>query len=124
MDETQRKQTTKGIRSYFLELTSGIWLSRALKSDILIMDVEGTDSRERGDEQVNLIMKDMVDRQDFERRSALFSLAISEVIIVNLWEHQVGLYQGANMGLLKTVFEVNLQLFQQQRGYLPSPFGR
>lgn len=68
------------------------------------MDVEGTDSRERGDEQ------------DFERRSALFSLAISEVIIVNLWEHQVGLYQGANMGLLKTVFEVNLQLFQQQRG--------
>jgi len=30
---------------------------------------------------------------------------------VNLWEHQVGLYQGANMGLLKTVFEVNLGLF-------------
>src|ERR1700738_3642066 len=70
-----------------------------MESDILIMDVEGTESRERGDEQ------------DFERRSALFSLAISEVIIVNLWEHQVGLYQGANMGLLKTVFEVNLGLF-------------
>jgi hypothetical protein len=33
------------------------------------------------------------------------------VLIVNLWEHQVGLYQGANMGLLKTVFEVNLNLF-------------
>src|SRR5579862_68405 len=86
------------------DLTKGIWLSKATDSNILIMDVEGTDSRERGDEQ------------DFERRSALFSLAISEVIIVNLWEHQVGLYQGANMGLLKTVFEVNLQLFQQQRG--------
>lgn len=28
-----------------------------------------------------------------------------------MWEHQVGLYQGANMGLLKTVFEVNLGLF-------------
>jgi hypothetical protein len=28
-----------------------------------------------------------------------------------MWEHQVGLYQGANMGLLKTVFEVNLALF-------------
>ena len=49
--------------------------------------------------------------QDFERKSALFSLASSEVLIVNLWEHQVGLYQGANMGLLKTVFEVNLGLF-------------
>jgi hypothetical protein len=34
-----------------------------------------------------------------------------EVLIVNLWEHQIGLYQGANMGLLKTVFEVNLGLF-------------
>lgn len=31
----------------------GIWLSKALNSDILIMDVEGTDSRERGDEQVH-----------------------------------------------------------------------
>jgi len=49
--------------------------------------------------------------QDFERKSALFSLAFSEILIVNLWEHQVGLYQGANMGLLKTVFEVNLGLF-------------
>ena len=49
--------------------------------------------------------------QDFERKSALFSLASSEVLLVNLWEHQVGLYQGANMGLLKTVFEVNLGLF-------------
>jgi hypothetical protein len=49
--------------------------------------------------------------QDFERKSALFSLASSEVLIVNMWEHQVGLYQGANMSLLKTVFEVNLGLF-------------
>jgi len=29
----------------------------------------------------------------------------------------VGLYQGANMGLLKTVFEVNMQLFLKQQGY-------
>ncbi len=35
----------------------------------------------------------------------------------------MGLYQGANMGLLKTVFEVNLQLFQQQRGYDPLFWG-
>ncbi|KAI8883681.1 root hair defective 3 GTP-binding protein [Backusella circina FSU 941] len=93
MDETQRKQTTKGI-----------WLSRGRGMHVLVMDVEGTDGRERGEDQ------------DFERKSALFSMATSEVIILNLWEHQVGLYQGANMGLLKTVFEVNLQLFQSYRG--------
>ena len=34
--------------------------------------------------------------QDFERKSALFSMASAEVILVNLWEHQIGLYQGAN----------------------------
>ncbi|KAF9586387.1 Dynamin-like GTPase that mediates homotypic ER fusion [Lunasporangiospora selenospora] len=56
------------------------------------------------------------DMKDFERKSALFSVATSEVLIVNLWEHQVGLYNGANMGLLKTVFEVNLQLFGGNRG--------
>lgn len=74
-----------------------------MADNILVMDVEGTDGRERGEDQ------------DFERKSALFALATSEVLIVNIWEHQVGLYQGANMGLLKTVFEVNLQLFLKDR---------
>lgn len=99
MSEDDRRQTTKGI-----------WMSKNKKEhvdgeqkkmadNILVMDVEGTDGRERGEDQ------------DFERKSALFALATSEVLIVNIWEHQVGLYQGANMGLLKTVFEVNLDLF-------------
>ncbi|KAK6498510.1 Dynamin-like GTPase that mediates homotypic ER fusion [Arthrobotrys musiformis] len=105
MSESRRQQTTKGI-----------WMSLAtdpnassnpdephLGKNILVMDVEGTDGRERGEDQ------------DFERKSALFAIATSEVLIVNIWEHQVGLYQGANMGLLKTVFEVNLQLFQKDK---------
>ncbi|KAF9963008.1 Dynamin-like GTPase that mediates homotypic ER fusion [Modicella reniformis] len=93
MSESARMQTTKGI-----------WISKGKDMKVLIMDVEGTDGRERGEDQ------------DFERKSALFSLATSEVLIVNMWEHQVGLYNGANMGLLKTVFEVNLQLFGGNRG--------
>jgi len=97
MSETERRQTTKGI-----------WLSKNKKDagmaeNILVMDVEGTDGRERGEDQ------------DFERKSALFALATSEVLIVNIWETQVGLYNGANMGLLKTVFEVNLQLFLKDK---------
>ncbi|WVR06913.1 protein SEY1 [Kwoniella sp. DSM 27419] len=88
MDEAQRQQTTKGI-----------WMCPSSYGNTLVMDVEGTDGRERGEDQ------------DFERKSALFSLASTEVLIVNLWEHQIGLYNGANMGLLKTVFEVNLGLF-------------
>ncbi|GAA94929.1 uncharacterized protein L969DRAFT_89889 [Mixia osmundae IAM 14324] len=92
MSEHERRQTTKGI-----------WMSKGESMPVLIMDVEGTDGRERGEDQ------------DFERKSALFSMASAEVILVNLWEHQVGLYQGANMGLLKTVMEVNLGLFQASK---------
>jgi GTPase Era involved in 16S rRNA processing len=82
------------------QTTKGLWLSLA-PQNMLIMDVEGTDGRERGEDQ------------DFERKSALFSLATAEVLIINMFEHAVGLYQGANMSLLRTVLEVNLQLFQK-----------
>ncbi|TIA90053.1 hypothetical protein E3P99_01767 [Wallemia hederae] len=88
MNESQRRQTTKGI-----------WMCKATEIPLLVMDVEGTDGRERGEDQ------------DFERKSALFSLAASSVLLINMWEHQVGLYQGANMGLLKTVMEVNFSMF-------------
>ncbi|KAK2595528.1 Dynamin-like GTPase that mediates homotypic ER fusion [Conoideocrella luteorostrata] len=77
MSETERCQTTKGI-----------WMSKNKREEsagakmaeiILVMDVEGTDGRERGEDP------------DFERKSALFAMATSEVLIVNIWEHQVGL---------------------------------
>ncbi|KAK0542898.1 Dynamin-like GTPase that mediates homotypic ER fusion [Tilletia horrida] len=98
MDESQRRQTTKGI-----------WMCRGKDMKVLVMDVEGSDGRERGEDQ------------DFERKSALFSMSSAEVLIVNMWEHQVGLYQGANMGLLKTVFEVNLSLFQASKSKQVGP---
>lgn len=88
--------------SYRQQTTRGLWMSLAKISNTLVMDVEGVDGRERGEDQ------------DFERKSALFSLAVSQVVLINLWENQVGLYNGANMGLLKTVFEVNLELFQKK----------
>jgi hypothetical protein len=37
---------------------------------------------------------------------------------VNLWEHQGGLYQGVDVGLLETVFEVNLTLFGKRDQYV------
>jgi hypothetical protein len=83
------------------QTTKGIWMSRASETSILVMDVEGTDGRERGEDQ------------DFERKSALFSLATAEIVLINMWENSVGLYNGANMALLRTVMEVNLQLFQK-----------
>ncbi len=103
MSETERRQTTKGIWMSKNKRDFDTHSAHKMANNIMIMDVEGTDGRERGEDQ------------DFERKSALFALATSEVLIVNIWEHQVGLYQGANMGLLKTVFEVNLQLFLKDK---------
>ncbi|KAL2018762.1 hypothetical protein VTK56DRAFT_390 [Thermocarpiscus australiensis] len=103
MSETERRQTTKGIWMSRNKKESADAGATKMADNILVMDVEGTDGRERGEDQ------------DFERKAALFALATSEVLIVNIWEHQVGLYQGANMGLLKTVFEVNLQLFLKDK---------
>jgi hypothetical protein len=101
MNEKQRQQTTKGIWLGFSPKV-GANVGSGTQQNILVMDVEGSDGRERGEDQ------------DFERKAALFALSTSEVLIVNIWEHQVGLYQGANMGLLKTVFEVNLSLFSDK----------
>ncbi|EMG50023.1 Protein SEY1 [Candida maltosa Xu316] len=99
MDESNRQQTTKGIWLAYSPVVSTTSGHTSSKSNILVMDVEGTDGRERGEDQ------------DFERKAALFALSTSEILILNIWETQIGLYQGANMGLLKTVFEVNLSLF-------------
>ncbi|KZF20740.1 root hair defective 3 GTP-binding protein [Xylona heveae TC161] len=107
MSEMERRQTTKGIWMAKNRKEHADDQARRMAENILVMDVEGTDGRERGEDQ------------DFERKSALFALATSEVLIVNIWEHQVGLYQGANMGLLKTVFEVNLQLFLKDKTSSP-----
>ena len=44
MDSTNRQQTTLGI-----------WLSKCDDLNLLVLDVEGTDGRERGEDQVNFI---------------------------------------------------------------------
>lgn len=82
------------------QVTQGVWLGLDSTSSTIVLDLEGTDSRERGEGAVN-----------FERKIALFALALSEVLIVNLWAQDVGRYNAANMDLLKTVMELDLQLF-------------
>lgn len=86
------------------QVTKGVCVSKAINQDILIMDLEGTDSKERGEENMA-----------FEKKISLFALAISEVLLVNMWMQDIGRYNASNFSLLKTVFELNLQLFQKDR---------
>lgn len=82
------------------QVTQGVWLGLDISSKTVVLDLEGTDSRERGEGAIN-----------FERKIALFALALSEVLIVNIWAQDVGRYNAANLDLLKTVMELDLQLF-------------
>lgn len=100
----KRQQTTKGIwLAHTRDVNTTSTEQTSSEKDIFVLDVEGSDGAERGEDQ------------DFERKAALFAIAVSEVLIVNMWEQQIGLYQGNNMALLKTVFEVNLSLFGKNR---------
>jgi hypothetical protein len=66
----------------------------------IVMDLEGSDGRERGEDDTT-----------FERQSALFALACSDVLMINMFAVNIGRVQGSGSPLLKTVFQVwNLAL--------------
>ena len=102
MDESSgRHQTTKGA---FLAVTDSETIGESaptepISSPILVVDFEGTDGAERGE------------NQSFERQLSLFALSIADTLIINMWTVEVGRFNAANLSLLRTVFEVNLQLF-------------
>lgn len=84
------------------QTTRGIWMARSpkLSSPVLVMDLEGSDGRERGEDDTS-----------FERQSALFALAAADIMLINMWAKDVGRESGSGKPLLKTIFQVNLKLF-------------
>ncbi|KAL6563296.1 Cell wall protein rhd3 [Orobanche hederae] len=88
------------------QTTKGIWLAHCDGIDpcTLVMDLEGTDGRERGE-----------DDTAFEKQSALFALAVSDIVLINMWCHDIGREQAANKPLLKTVFQVMMRLFSPRK---------
>jgi hypothetical protein len=69
---------------------------------VLLIDLEGTDNEARGEEGAA-----------FENKAALFALASADILIVNMWTNEVGRFTAACIGLLKTVFSMNMKLFNQ-----------
>ncbi|KAI4296630.1 hypothetical protein L6164_036575 [Bauhinia variegata] len=88
------------------QTTKGIWMAKCVGIEPLTiaMDLEGTDGRERGE-----------DDTAFEKQSALFALAVSDVVLINMWCHDIGREQAANKPLLKTVFQVMMRLFSPRK---------
>ncbi|KAL6537484.1 Cell wall protein rhd3 [Orobanche minor] len=93
--------------NHLSQTTKGIWLAHCDGIDpcTLVMDLEGTDGRERGE-----------DDTAFEKQSALFALAVSDIVLINMmWCHDIGREQAANKPLLKTVFQVMMRLFSPRK---------
>ncbi|XP_024967999.1 protein ROOT HAIR DEFECTIVE 3-like [Cynara cardunculus var. scolymus] len=88
------------------QTTKGIWMARCtgIEPCTIVMDLEGTDGRERGE-----------DDTAFEKQSALFALAVSDIVLINMWCHDIGREHAANKPLLKTVFQVMMRLFSPRK---------
>ncbi|KAJ6977971.1 protein ROOT HAIR DEFECTIVE 3 [Populus alba x Populus x berolinensis] len=106
------------------QTTQGIWIGKGIGIEpfTIAMDVEGSDSSERGQDGTTT----------FEKRSALFALAIADIVIINMWCHDIGREHAASRPLLKTVFEAMTRLFGARKTTLlfvlrdqtPTPLAR
>lgn len=85
------------------QTTKGIWVAKDPASNLIVLDIEGSDSRERWE-----------GKTQYERSSALFGLVLSNLLIVNIWMHDVGRMAGANLEIIKIIFEINLRFFNQE----------
>ncbi|KAL6282852.1 hypothetical protein ACE6H2_013781 [Prunus campanulata] len=85
------------------QTTKGIWIAKCVGIEpcTIAMDLEGTDGRERGEDDTT-----------FEKQSALFALAVSDIVLINMWCHDIGREQAANKPLLKTVFQTPFEYLE------------
>ena len=98
------KFVTMDRKSGASQTTKGAFLQKSQKGEnFFIVDFEGTDGMERGEEQ------------SFERQLSLFALSVADTLIINMNAMEIGRFNAANLSLLRAVFEVNLQLFAHSR---------
>lgn len=79
--------TTRGRR----RTTLGIWAAQV--GSHVVLDAEGSDSRERGE-----------GARRFESSTGLFVLLMADVVMVNMWAHDIGRYSAANYELFEGLF--------------------
>jgi GTPase SAR1 family protein len=96
-DRNRRRQTTKGV---WMAIAESEQSSSSNNNNTVVLDLEGSDGRERGE-----------DDQTFEKQTALFALASSDVLLVNVWCNDIGREHASGKPLLKTILQVNLKLF-------------
>jgi GTPase Era involved in 16S rRNA processing len=92
-----RQRTTVGL---WLGFGSNPQVNNINKKTYLIIDAEGTDSEEREKELIN-----------YEQQEALFSLILAEVILINVWETDIGRQHAANLTIIRNILYSSLKLY-------------
>ncbi|KAM1688656.1 hypothetical protein FF2_035899 [Malus domestica] len=89
--ESGRSQTTKGI-----------WIAKCVGIEpcTIALDLEGSDGSERGEDDTT-----------FEKQIALFGLAVSDILLINMWYNDIGREQAASKPLLRTIFQAMVRLW-------------
>ncbi|CAI9101953.1 OLC1v1000127C1 [Oldenlandia corymbosa var. corymbosa] len=91
------------------QTTRGIWIQKCSSPEghrnILVLDTEGTDGRERGQEGNGA----------FERQTTFFALAMSNVMLLNMKYDNLNLNNGGSRPLLETMFQVMVRNFSTAR---------
>ncbi|CAH9086291.1 unnamed protein product [Cuscuta europaea] len=86
------------------QATLGIWMSRCpdVRPFTLVMDVEGSDCGQiRGN-------------TSFEKQSALFTLLVADIVLINMWCKDIGREHAANKPLLRTIFQQAMKEFMKK----------
>ncbi|KAB2637081.1 protein ROOT HAIR DEFECTIVE 3 2-like [Pyrus ussuriensis x Pyrus communis] len=83
------------------QTTKGIWIAKCIGIEpcTIAMDLEGSDSSERGEDDTTL-----------EKQIALFALAVSDILLINMWYNDICREHAASIPLLKTIFQVMMRL--------------
>lgn len=71
----------------------------AYSGQLLIFDIEGTDSNDRKDQSLK-----------YELTTSMFALAVTHILMVNIWMKDIGRKNASNYGILKVIFEENLKI--------------
>eukprot|EP01061_Rhynchopus_euleeides_P007336 TRINITY_DN16341_c0_g1_i1.p1 TRINITY_DN16341_c0_g1~~TRINITY_DN16341_c0_g1_i1.p1 ORF type:complete len:745 (+),score=365.76 TRINITY_DN16341_c0_g1_i1:37-2235(+) len=81
------------------QTTQGVWMSKASESDrLVVLDFEGTDSAERGEDQT------------FEKKLSTFALAMADILMINLFQFEIGRRNAMSVPLLEKVLQINFDI--------------
>lgn len=94
---TGRHQTTRGVYATLVDNR----LDGSSGMPMVIVDMEGSDGIERA----------IAEEENLEKKLGLFALSLADVLMVNVWFHDIGRNNASNFALLRNVISLYLKIF-------------